>query len=212
MKCWAHFERRVDGEDFIKNESRHPPPPPPRVSFGQRFGIRGGGGRLCCFLFIRIKVLSKIEWGFTKMYKHDSTVCLFIIAEMLSWLVFLKVYSFLFILSYKIFLLVHHIAGMKFTLLRSYFCFFSTGVGWKVHRLTMMPWSNLTRCGLIFSIFSTAVHTLLASVLQRLNSRGIEALILILEKIPQLQIMTSSSVWYCNASHASVFFISWNRN
>ena len=74
----------------------------------------------------------------------------------------------------------------------------STRVGWKVHRLTMMQWLNLTKCGLFLNIVSPAVHTLLPSVLQRLESRGIEALILILGKSPQLQIiMTSSSIRYC---------------
>ena len=47
----------------------------------------------------------------------------------------------------------------------------------------MMQWSNLTKCGLFFNIVSPAVHTLLLSVLQRLDSHGIEALILILEKV-----------------------------
>ena len=46
----------------------------------------------------------------------------------------------------------------------------------------MMQWSNLTKCGLFFNIVSPAVHTLLPSVLQRLDSLGIEALILILKK------------------------------
>ena len=55
-----------------------------------------------------------------------------------------------------------------------------TRVGWKVHRLTMMQWSNLTKCGLFFNAVSPAVHTLLPSVLQRLDARGIETLILIL--------------------------------
>ena len=36
----------------------------------------------------------------------------------------------------------------------------SSRVGWKkVHRLTMMQWSNLNKCGLFFSIVSPAVHT-----------------------------------------------------
>ena len=47
----------------------------------------------------------------------------------------------------------------------------------------MMQWSNLTTCGLFFNIVSPAVHTLLPSVLQCLDSRGIEALILILQKV-----------------------------
>ena len=56
-------------------------------------------------------------------------------------------------------------------------------VGWKVHRLTMMQWSNLTKCGLCLHLVFPAVHTLLPSVLQHLHSRGVEALILILEKV-----------------------------
>ena len=63
-----------------------------------------------------------------------------------------------------------------------------TRVGWKVHRLTLMLWSNLTKCGLFFNIVSPAVHTFLPSVLQCLHSCGIGALILILGKSPQLQI------------------------
>ena len=62
-------------------------------------------------------------------------------------------------------------------------CYTHTRVGWKVHRLTMMQWLNLTKCGLFFYIASPAVHTLLPSVLQCLDSGGIEALILILEKV-----------------------------
>ena len=50
------------------------------------------------------------------------------------------------------------------------------------------------KCGFVSNIVSPAVHTLLLSVLQRLDSRGIEALILILEKNPQLKIMTSSII------------------
>ena len=50
----------------------------------------------------------------------------------------------------------------------------STRVGWKVHRLTMMQWSNLTKCGLYVNIVSPVVHTLLPSVLQRLDSCGIK--------------------------------------
>ena len=47
----------------------------------------------------------------------------------------------------------------------------------------MMQWSNLTKCGLFFNIVSPAVHTLFPSVLQCLDSCGIEALILILKKV-----------------------------
>ena len=63
-----------------------------------------------------------------------------------------------------------------------------TRVGWKVHRLTMMQWSNMTKCGLFFYIISPAIHTLFQWVLQLLDSCGIEALIPILKKSPQLQI------------------------
>ena len=45
-----------------------------------------------------------------------------------------------------------------------------TRVGWKLHRLTMMQLSNLTKCGLYFNTVPPAVHTLLPSVLQRLDS------------------------------------------
>ena len=54
----------------------------------------------------------------------------------------------------------------------------------QVHRLTiMMQWLNLTKCGLVFNIVSAVVNTLLPSVLQDLDSCGIKALILILEKV-----------------------------
>ena len=43
-----------------------------------------------------------------------------------------------------------------------------TRVGWKVHRFSMLQWSNLTKCGLFFNIVSPAVRTLLPSVFQRL--------------------------------------------
>ena len=47
-----------------------------------------------------------------------------------------------------------------------------------------MQWSNLTKYGLFLTyIVSPAVHTLLPSVLQSLDSPGIEALIPILEKV-----------------------------
>ena len=67
--------------------------------------------------------------------------------------------------------------------------------GLKVHRLTMMQWWNLTIwMWFIFQhthVVSPSVHPLLPSgpsVLQLLDSRGIEALILILKKSPRLQI------------------------
>ena len=60
---------------------------------------------------------------------------------------------------------------------------FIVRVGWKVHRLTMRQWSNLTNCGLFFNIVSSAVHTLFPSVLQHLDSHGMKVLILILKKV-----------------------------
>ena len=50
-------------------------------------------------------------------------------------------------------------------------------------RLSMMQWSNLTKCGLFFNIVFPGVHTLLPSVLHRLDTCGIEALIMILENV-----------------------------
>ena len=47
----------------------------------------------------------------------------------------------------------------------------------------MMQWLNLTTCGLFFNIVSLAVHILLPSVFTALDSCGIEAFILILEKV-----------------------------
>ena len=82
-----------------------------------------------------------------------------------------------------------------------------TRVGWKVHRLTMMQWSNLTKCGLYFNLVFPAVHTLLPSVLQRLDSRGIYMVYKLSsrssKKSPTAD-MTSSWVRYCLS--ANVFF------
>ena len=61
----------------------------------------------------------------------------------------------------------------------------SMRVGWKGHRLTMMQWLKLTKCGLFFYIVSPMVHKLLPSMLQHLDSHGIEALILIPQNCPQ---------------------------
>ena len=61
-------------------------------------------------------------------------------------------------------------------------------------------WPNVV---LFCNIVSPAVHTLLPSVLQGLDSHGIEALILILEKGPQLQIWPHHQS--NNASQPSVF-------
>ena len=58
-----------------------------------------------------------------------------------------------------------------------------TRMGWIVNSLTMMQYSNFRKCGLFFNIVSTAVHTLLPSLLQHLDSHSIEALVLILEKV-----------------------------
>ena len=76
--------------------------------------------------------------------------------------------------------ITQHAKWNYYNFLHSYW---HTRVGWKVHRLTMMQWSNLTKCGLFSNIVSPAVHTLLPSVLQRLDSCGIEAIILILQKV-----------------------------
>ena len=46
-----------------------------------------------------------------------------------------------------------------------------------------LQWSNLTKCGLFFNIVSPAVHTFFLSVLQRLDSCSVEALILNLENV-----------------------------
>ena len=80
-------------------------------------------------------------------------------------------------------------------------------IGWQ---LTMWCniWSNLTKRGLFFNIISLVVNTLLPSVLQRLDSHGIEALILILEKVLNCR-MTSS---VCTASKPSVFSCWWTEN
>ena len=51
-------------------------------------------------------------------------------------------------------------------------------IGW-----LWLQWSNLTKCGLFFIIVFSAVHTLLPSVLQRLDSRCMKVLILILKKV-----------------------------
>ena len=68
-------------------------------------------------------------------------------------------------------------------------CIYRTRVGWKTHLQAdyeQQQWSNST---IFFYIVSSAVHTLLPSVLQRLDSRGIETLIL---DSPQLQIWPHS--------------------
>ena len=78
----------------------------------------------------------------------------------------------------------------------------------------MMHWSNLTKCGLIFNIFSPAVHTFLSSVLQRLDPRGIEALTLILEEERKSSTadMLSSSVRYFFPAKRCCFFSSWGTD
>ena len=83
-----------------------------------------------------------------------------------------------------------------------------TRVGWKVHKLTKMQWSLLTKCGLFCNIVSPAVHTLLPPVLQYLDSCRIEALILIFKKSSTADI-TSSSVRYCFP--AKCFFMLGNK-
>ena len=64
-----------------------------------------------------------------------------------------------------------------------------------------MQWLNLTKWGLFFNIVSPAVHTLLPAVLQRLDSHGIEALILILKKVVNCR----PNHWSDTASQPSVF-------
>ena len=58
-------------------------------------------------------------------------------------------------------------------------------MGWKFHRLIMVQWSNLTTCGLYFTSLPCGAH--FPSELQRLVSRGLAALILILEKKSRLR-------------------------
>ena len=73
-------------------------------------------------------------------------------------------------------------------------------VGWKVHRLTMMQWSNLTECGLFFNIVSPAgpaVHALLPLVLQRLDFLWYRSSHPDPRKSPQLQIWPHRSDRYC---------------
>ena len=60
------------------------------------------------------------------------------------------------------------------------------------------------KCGLFFNIVSPVVHTLLPSLLQRLDSHGIDALILIFGNSPQLQIWPHHQS--NTASQPSVFF------
>ena len=78
--------------------------------------------------------------------------------------------------------------------------------GLKVHKLTMMQWSNLTKCGLFFNIVSLVIHTLLPSVLQHLGFPWYRSSHPDPQKCHQLQMwpdlicihyVTSSSVRYC---------------
>ena len=64
------------------------------------------------------------------------------------------------------------------------------------------------QCGLFVNIVSPGVHTLLPSVLQRLDSRGIEKLILILKKFSTAD-RTSSYVRYCFPDKS--FFHVWGQ-
>ena len=58
-----------------------------------------------------------------------------------------------------------------------------TRVGWIVHRLTMMQWSNLTKCGLFFNIIDPfCPHTSSIGV-AALEFPRYKALILILKKV-----------------------------
>ena len=83
----------------------------------------------------------------------------------------------------------------------------NTRVGCKVHRLTMMQWFKLTKCGLLFNIVSPAVHTFLPSVLQGLDSRGTEALTQIFEKKSSTADITASSVRYCFPAKCFIFML-----
>ena len=79
-----------------------------------------------------------------------------------------------------------------------------TRVGGKVHRMTMMQWSNLTKCGLFFIIFSPAVHTLLLSGVAALGFPWYRSSHPDPQKSPQLQIWPHHR---CDtASQPSVFF------
>ena len=60
----------------------------------------------------------------------------------------------------------------------------------------MKQWLNLSKCSLLFNIVSPVINALLPSVLQRFDSHGIEALILILEKVLNCW-CDLLSVWYC---------------
>ena len=77
-------------------------------------------------------------------------------------------------------------------------------VGWKVCRLTMMQWSNLSKCGLFLNIVSPAGHTLLPLVLQCLDSCGIEA-IMILKKVLNCSLQIWPHHQSDTASQPSVF-------
>ena len=75
----------------------------------------------------------------------------------------------------------------------------------------MMQCLNLTKSGLFFNIVSPAVHTFLPSVLQRVDSRCIEALILILEKVLNCRydliigpILLPSQVYFCVGEQSTV--------
>ena len=84
-----------------------------------------------------------------------------------------------------------------------------TRMGWKVHRLTMMQWSHLTKCGLFFNIVSLVIHTLLPLMLQQLDSCGIEALIMILEKVLNCRWLHHQSN---TASQPCIFSCWWTEN
>ena len=100
-----------------------------------------------------------------------------------------------------------HIDSQMVIRIKVYFPSFlwNTRVGWKVHWLTMMQWSNLTKCVLFFNIVSPVVHTVLPSVLQRLDSCDIGALILILKKSSTADM--TSSVQCCFPAKWSVFML-----
>ena len=91
-------------------------------------------------------------------------------------------------------------------------------VSWKVHRLIMMPWSKCDQMWFVFQhslpaivAFSRAIvaGAYVGSPLQRIDSRGIEALILILEKVLNCKLWPHHRS--DTASQPSVFFSYWEQ-
>ena len=69
-----------------------------------------------------------------------------------------------------------------------------TRVGWKVHRLTMMQWSNFTKCGTFVNILTPSPHTSSIGV-AALEFPRYKALILILEKVLNCRYDLISAQW-----------------